>query len=267
MFEEFFKAEGIDFYAVLDAKELTITDRKKFERMEEEIGPILSAVIFLIPYYSGQKTTNLSIYAQPRDYHYYVRLLSERLDSYLKEKTIKIGYRLFSDTSPIAERAAALRAGLGILGNNGLVLNERYGSYFFIGEIFVTEPIPAPRLEAPLSRCEACGACEKVCPTGAIRDPERKMCLSLISQKKNLSEREKALLDAASCKWGCDLCQTVCPYNKNAAHTPIPFFREQLVTRLDEDTVEEEKAKFQARAYSWRGRNILRRNLGWKQEK
>lgn len=261
MLKEFFEREKIDFYAVLSPSELVITDQRKWKKTEEKIGKVQSAAVFLIPYFAGQKTTNLSIYAQPRDYHFYLALLSEHLAAYKEEKGLSFSFCGYADSSPIAERDAALKANLGVLGKNGLVLNEKYGSYVFIGAFFFNiEMKTMPPMEK--RSCLDCGACEKACPTGAILDPERKRCLSLVSQKKNRTPEEDTLLEAAECKWGCDLCQNVCPMNKNAEKTPIPFFLEDHISSLSPEVIEMGKEEFKKRAFSWRGKAILKKNLG-----
>lgn len=261
MLKGFFDREGIRFYRELPARAVRVIDGDKYRRMEEKLGGIQSCVVFLIPYYTGQKTTNLSVYAQPRDYHRYMTELSERFGVYLAKIGADLPFMGYTDTSPIGERDAALKAGLGFLGENGLVLNRVYGSFFFIGEFFLARAIHPEEPTEP-QRCPGCGKCVDACPTGAIRDPERRACLSLLSQKKQLTPEEKTLVDKADCKWGCDLCQNVCPFNQNAEKTPIPFFQTDLVEMLDHDAIEAPKAEFQKRAYAWRGRNVLRRNLG-----
>lgn len=260
MFNDFFEPRGIQCFRELRICDLKIWDKRKWERMTTEMGRVESAVILLIPYFSGQRTTNLSIYAQPRDYHLFFRILTEEFREYCKEKFPDLSVCGFADSSPLDERDAALRSGLGVLGKNGLVIHKTYGSYFFIGEFFLSYAI-APSSPVEPGVCSGCGACEIACPTGAIRDPERKECLSLLSQKKKLSEAEAALVEEASCKWGCDLCQSACPMNQNAKLTPIPFFREHLVTELTTDTIEAPEEEFRQRAFSWRGREVLRRNL------
>ncbi len=260
MFKDFFEPRGIRYFRELGIDDLKIWDKRKWDRMKTEMGRVESAIILLIPYFSGQRTTNLSIYAQPRDYHLFFRGLTEEFREYCKEKFPDLAVCGFADSSPLDERDAALRTGLGVLGQNGLVINQSYGSYFFIGEFFLSRAVSPVNPVEP-GNCPGCGACKAACPTGAICDPERKECLSLLSQKKKLSEAEKALVEAASCKWGCDLCQSVCPLNQNAHLTPIPFFREQLVTELTPDTIEAPEEEFQQRAFSWRGREVLRRNL------
>lgn len=260
MLQEFFHNEGIFFFREIPAEAVRVWDEKKWERVKEKLGRVESVAVFLIPYYAGQKTTNLSVYAQPRDYHGYIRLLSQRFARFLEERGSKADFAAFADSSPIDERDAALRAGLGFLGENGLLIHPEYGSFVFIGEMFLSRAF-SPEPISEIRRCPDCGECRKACPTGAIRDPKRSLCLSLISQKKELTEEESALLDAATCKWGCDLCQNVCPFNRNARETSIPFFREGHVSELTEAAIEAPKEEFLTRAFSWRGRNILRRNM------
>ena len=261
MLKTFFEQENIEFFTPLAPEDVVLWDREKFDRMEEQIGKVKSVVVFLIPYNAGQKTTNLSVYAQVKDYHLYLRELSVRLDAFLKEKGIDVAFRGFADSSPLAERETALGAGLGVMGENGLLIHPKYGSFFFIGAFFFTEILlpNAPKRES--KACFSCGACRKACPTGAIDDPKREKCLSLISQKKNRTPEEDSLLENAECKWGCDLCQNVCPMNRNAALTPIAFFQKHHIARLTPETAELPKEEFQSRAFSWRGREIIRKNL------
>lgn len=261
MLKTFFEQEKIEFFTPLAPEDIVLWDRGKYERMEEQIGTVKSVVVFLIPYNAGQKTTNLSVYAQVKDYHLYLRELSARLDAFLKEKGITAAFRGFADSSPLAERETALRAGLGVMGENGLLIHPKYGSFFFIGAFFFTEILIPNRPKEEAKGCLSCGACKKACPTGAIDDPQREKCLSLISQKKNRSPEEDALLEKADCKWGCDLCQNACPMNRNAALTPIPFFQRDHISELTLESAELPKAEFLSRAFSWRGREIIRKNL------
>lgn len=259
--DDFFKEEGIEYYRELAAADLCVWNAAKYAEMEQKIGGAESCVVFLIPYFAGRRATNLSIYAMPRDYHYYLRGLCERLAAWREARDLSFSFAGYTDSSPIDERDAALKAGLGVLGENGLILNEKYGSFCFIGEVFLSEK-ESPADPLPPRRCPDCGACRAACPTGAVSDPMRQKCLSFLSQKKDRTPEEEELVRKAPCKWGCDICQEVCPYNRSVPLTPIPFFREDLVERLTREEVEADKEDFRLRAYSWRGRAILRRNLG-----
>ncbi len=224
-----------------------------------------SVVIFAMPYYSRASedpTRNLSTYAVARDYHQYFSELAERLLLQLRVAYPDVTFAAFSDHSPIDERDAAARAGLGVIGRNGLLLTESHSSYVFLGEILLDRVLPYREVQE-IHSCSDCGRCTSVCPTSASG-----ICLSALTQKKGtLSSEEEALLEAHDAVWGCDKCQEVCPYTEAARtrgtiYTPIPFFKEQCIpclTRADVERMTEEE--FRARAYSWRGKETILRNL------
>ena len=114
----------------------------------------------------------------------------------------------------------------------------------------------------PHGHCISCGACKSACPTGVLRG-ESPDCLSAITQRKGeLTDREVDLMRKFNTVWGCDLCQRVCPYNKEPKITPISFFREDRITRLTSERLSEmTKAEFSLRAFAWRGRKTVERNL------
>ena len=82
MLQEFFEKEKIEYFAEISIDDATVWDREKLEKIKEKLGRIESVVLFLIPYFAGQKTTNLSVYAQGRDYHLYVKELSCRFEEF-----------------------------------------------------------------------------------------------------------------------------------------------------------------------------------------
>lgn len=221
-----------------------------------------SVIVFLLPYYSG-KTKNISLYAASRDYHIAIKEITDRLIKSFKSEYPKNKFFGFGDHSPIDERHAALIAGLGVLGDNRLLINEKYGSYVFIAEI-ITDLDPdalGDHMPIPIKHCEGCGACLAACPTKSLtKDGE---CLSAITQRKGeLSEFEVELMRSINTVWGCDMCQLACPHNKNPHITPIDFFHEDrieyLTTELLDSMSEED---FADRAFSWRGRKTVKRNL------
>lgn len=224
-----------------------------------------SVVIFAIPYYSNvcEKKHNVSAYAVPRDYHLFAHELADTLTARLKTAFPQNKLAVFADHSPIDERDAAVRAGLGVMGKNGLLITEKYSSYVFLGEI-VTDAI-LPYQEYPVRHCISCGACLAACPW---QRGESDVCLSALSQKKGvLSDAEHAVLCRYNCIWGCDICQEVCPHTQQARatktlYTPIPFFQEDCLPLLSSDLINTINEKeFASRAYSWRGRETIVRNL------
>ena len=138
----------------------------------------------------------------------------------LREAYPDLTFALFADHSPIMEVDAAARAGLGVLGMNGLLLTPGYGSFVFIGELITDadytlvtgEPIPDFPADPP--RCEGCGLCVKACPAGC-RAGDRSGCLSALTQKKgDLTPEETAAIVKGGLVWGCDACQLACPHNR-----------------------------------------------------
>lgn len=218
-----------------------------------------AAIVFLMPYYtelSGKR--NLSRYAVARDYHLYVKGLSERVLLELSAAYPEASFAMFSDNSPIDERHAASLCGLGVMGKNGLVLTEKYGPYVFVGEVLCDLPIEILELRDQYEQrgCIDCGACLSACP-------KKTVCLSALTQKKgSLTEAEENEIVLLGSVWGCDVCQEVCPYSRGLEETPIPFFKEALVPYLTLDILRGMgDSEFGSRAYAWRGRNTVERNL------
>lgn len=235
-----------------------------------------TAVLFAVPYLVtadvSDPTRNLSLYAVPRDYHGYMKELEASVLPALVRCFPDRAFALFADHSPILEAEAAARAGLGVLGLNGLLITPDHGSFVFLGEI-VTDadytavtgaPVPSFPSEPPL--CEGCGACLAACPTGC-RDGDRAGCLSALTQKKGeLSPEEISAVLRGGLVWGCDACQLACPHNRRVIReskdTDIPYFRDDRLLRLDGATLDAMSDEaFTARAYAWRGRRVVSRNL------
>ncbi len=257
----FFEKERIEYFSVLPYSLCRETSPEIMAR--EDFLP-KSVIIFLIPYYTGVGV-NLSRYAVSLDYHLCIKDISLRLIETLKEKFPEARFRAYGDHSPLDERHAAISAGLGILGDNGLLINEKYGSYVFIADV-VTD-IPPEALSAkteaePLKLCHHCSSCKKACPTG-ILSGKGCDCLSFITQKKGeLSDSEASLMIKYNTAWGCDECQSACPYNKAAKLTPVSFFYQERIEEITSDALSSmTKKEFEKRAFAWRGRKTIERNL------
>ncbi len=225
-----------------------------------------SVIVCLFPYFINFSKGNLSRYAAIPDYHTIIHKYLETL-AHNAELT---DFEIFSDISPYNERLLAACAGLGVIGKNGLLINEKYGSYVFVGIIVLN----SLKLESdkPLTEnhCLDCGKCLKACPGKALNDYgiDISKCLSEITQKKgDLNENEKKLIIKTGMVWGCDVCSEVCPMNIRVGETPLPEFKENIISSLylkDIDTLSNKEflQKYADRAFIWRGKKILLRNCG-----
>lgn len=260
MLDSIFGKEKIEYYAVLPYSDLKTINARLFSRIGFEPK---TAIVFLVPYYSGE-TVNISRYAASLDYHLIIKDLTDSVIGAMKERYPDNSFCAFGDHSPINELHAALIGGLGVVGDNGLLINEKYGSYVFIGDI-LTDLLPE-RLGATepsqIRGCIHCGACRSACPTGILRG-EGDDCLSAITQRKGeITPEEVDMMKRVGTVWGCDVCQSVCPHNESAAKTPIDIFYENRIERLSRELLDAmSEDEFKRRAFSWRGRAVLERNL------
>ncbi len=263
----FFAKNNIEYFATLPFSECVST-RPYLYASHPGFTP-QSALVFLVPYHAGA-AENLSIYAAAPDYHCYMKDLLFALTNLLRKHYPHSCFLGFSDHSPIDERLAAAKAGLGVFGKNGLLLTEKYSSFVFIGEVLSDcppEELAALSPSFSIRTCHDCGACAAACPTGILRG-ENASCLSAVTQKKgSLTEEETTLIRENGCAWGCDVCQNVCPYTKNAIKngtltTPIRYFHEGRIAHLTKEMIQGmSDAEFKTRAFAWRGRETLLRNL------
>lgn len=257
------RGEGIEYCRYIPLKLCRITKGYLLEKHGLMIDGG-SVFVFAIPYLAQDTAPqNISSYAVPKDYHLFVRELSARILPILADRFPDNRFAMYADHSPIDERHAAALAGLGVYGRNGTVISERYSSFFFIAEIITDASIEeCEDYEYEIRTCNSCGACLAVCPL------QMEGCLSAITQKKGeLWEHEVSLIKEHRCAWGCDICQNVCPHTVNAInkltiYTDIPFFLDDRTPFLTRELIASMgDSDFSDRAYSWRGRDCILRNL------
>ncbi len=258
---EFFQKKKIDLFAPIPLSACEIRKSYLLEHEGIEKGTV---IMLAVPYLTEaclDPDRNISAYAVSRDYHGFYRALFDELLPLLRERYPNERFAGFADHSPIAELQSAARAGLGVIGQNGLLITDRYSSYVFLGEIITTAEIPCSAGE--IRSCSGCGKCRRECPMGQIGT-----CLSALTQKKGvLTESEQAFILRFGSAWGCDICQEVCPHTQQAIRngtifSPIPYFAQDTVSHLTAQTVRSmDDASFASRAYAWRGRETILRNL------
>lgn len=227
-----------------------------------------TVLVAAFPYFAGDRPGNLSPYARGLDYHVVVVDQLNPICDMLRANYPEDTFVPAADNSPLPEKQAAWMGGLGMRGKNGLLILPPYGSYLFLGTILTSALLDVPK-RPPAPGCGDCGYCMRACPSGALDqhgvEPER--CLSRLSQRKrDLTAEEEAMLARHPYIWGCDICQRVCHHNRDVACTTIPAFTEQLLDSLTlEDleglTTRQFQEKYAARAFTWRGPEVLRRNL------
>lgn len=199
---------------------------------------------------------NISRYAAVNDYHRAVGGVMERVAAALQEEMPDEQFAVFCDNSPIPEVYAAAVAGLGVCGDNGLLIDRQFGSFVFLAEIVTTRAFPPTGTAA--EECLHCGRCRAACPADGAEQDRPGRCLSAITQKKgDLTEREQALVKRGGLLWGCDRCQEVCPLNESARIAPHPCFTEYIPRLAEEDLA----ADLHEKPYGWRGAAPLVRNF------
>ncbi len=170
----------------------------------------------------------ISRYALGRDYHKLLRRrlarLGERIAAALDCAVIQ---RPFVDSAPVLEKPLAARAGLGWIGKNTLLLNREAGSWFFLGELITSVPLPAGTPQAE-DECGKCRACLSVCPTDAFPEPyvlDARRCISYLTIEHPGPIPEPLRAAMGNRVFGCDDCQIVCPWNRFAKPTAEDAFR------------------------------------------
>jgi len=167
----------------------------------------------------------VSRYALGRDYHKILRNRLQKLATRIGDVTGPFGYRVFTDSAPVLEKALARDAGLGWIGKHTLLLSRDAGSWFFLGEIYTDLPLPVD--EPASAHCGTCTRCIDICPTQAIVTPYRldaRRCISYLTIELRGSIPEDLRPLIGNRVFGCDDCQLVCPWNKFAEIATEPDF-------------------------------------------
>jgi epoxyqueuosine reductase len=219
-----------DFPCLLDslakgyAGEMGYLERRKKERGDPRLILPGAKSIFCVglsytpqsEHYPLLEKHPISCYAWGRDYH---KVLGEKLKvlaDYLRETPCPGAQaKWYVDTGPVLERSYAAQAGLGWIGKNTLLLNRKFGSFLFLGEILTDAELA---YDEPVDNlCKTCTSCLEACPVGALEEPgvlNATKCISYLTLERRSDFKGEA--DLHGYLAGCDLCQTVCPYNANA---------------------------------------------------
>jgi epoxyqueuosine reductase len=173
---------------------------------------------------AGPGQGKVSRYAWGGDYHGVIRRRLRELADFHRRLVPHCGVRGVVDTAPILERAFARRAGLGWIGKNNLLVNERFGSWIFLAALLTTEML---KFDEPCNdfstqdRCADCRACIDACPTGALEAPyslNARKCISYLTVEFRGRIPRELRTACGDSLFGCDACQQACPWNRD---TPV----------------------------------------------
>jgi epoxyqueuosine reductase len=196
-----------------------------------------------------------------------VKQVEDAIHEEVGESEPQLITRSYVDTGPIVERVFAKYAGVGWIGKNTCIINQKIGSWLFLGVILTSLEI-TPNVPAP-DRCGTCTRCIEACPTNAILAPyklDSNRCISYLTIEKRGSIPEEQRAGMGRHVFGCDICQDVCPWNRKAPATTAPEFspREALVNPaldwLAEMSSEEFRDTFRGSPIRRAKRSGLRRN-------
>jgi epoxyqueuosine reductase len=163
-----------------------------------------------------------------RDYHDVILPKLRALEEKIRDVTGQPEIRMWSyvDTGPIVERVLAQHAGIGWVGKNTCVINQQIGSWLFLGVILTSLELEAG-IPAP-DRCGTCTRCLDACPTNAFIGPyklDASKCISYLTIEKRGEIPEDLREGMGRHVFGCDICQDVCPWNREAGITTVPAFQ------------------------------------------
>lgn len=212
---------------------------------------------------------SIARYARGQDYHGFVRKKIRKLAAFIRRLWPDAEARPLCDVEPILERAFAMRAGIGFVGKNGIVIAPGKGSFMMLGEVVTTlELMPdVPMME----RCGSCTRCVDACPTNAFAAPfvlDARKCISYFTIEHPGAPPEHLHEALGDHFFGCDVCQDVCPYNRTSRPLPVrtdgfrPLERWKELGLFDFVTMDEEtfSRQTQGTPLSRAGRGGLARN-------
>lgn len=178
-----------------------------------------------------------ALYARGEDYHIHFKSELEEVAEELRSQYPGEEFLCFTDSAPILERDLAYRAGLGWFGKNTCLIHTEHGSLFFIGQILTSLSVEANKTPLP-DHCGTCDRCIQACPTGALepRKLDANKCISFWTIEAREAAAPEIRVKTGNWFFGCDICQTVCPWNEKVfGRESMRAAPEQTTADLHED--------------------------------
>lgn len=243
-------------------------------RVESLLSDARSILLFAYPYRFRQVERKLrgsaykiARYAWQKDYH---QLLKTKLSRLMAD--FSLTGRAVSDSAPFPERYWARRAGLGKIGRNGMLIDDKLGSYFLIASlVLANELCPAPPAQtAPPARdseflCGDCRLCVDACPTGALSgdslmDTARCISFRTVESRQETTAFAKPLRQH-SWIFGCDVCQQVCPWNKSVFAADEFNAEHPLAAQIAQGRLPTSRSQLKGSVFHRRGVQKLQQNV------
>jgi epoxyqueuosine reductase len=218
----------IDFYEKWLAQNLHgsmtyLKDHLELKRSPQQLSKSLKSVISVSQSYfpAVQKSSlkipaRVALYSQNEDYHFWLKEKLQLIADRLKSEHPEHEFLAYVDSGPVLERDLAYQNGLGWFGKNTCLIHPKHGSLFFIAEILTSlesesshEPLP--------DFCGKCNKCQEICPTEALLSPrtlDATKCISFLTIESKTTPPQELRSKMGDWFFGCDLCQTVCPWNE-----------------------------------------------------
>lgn len=267
-----------DFYAY--RKENNLENEFEEKDIEKRINPNIyleegkTIISIAFPYCNSEdfncNNNGFSIYTKRYDYHRVVKKYLDEICKFIESlEGMAVG---LVDSNSLPERYIAYLCNVGFIGKNNMIITKKHGSYVFLGEIITDLKIESEtkrtfNMISYHKECGECDICLRECPTKSINKAKvnPNICLSYMTQKKELSDKEIKLLKERGNIFGCDFCQLKCPCNEDLEGKALKEFEileymnEEPYTYANMDN-KYFKEKISKTSCGWRGKNVIRRN-------
>ena len=197
--------------------------------------------------HSDTRLGKVAKYAWGKDYHSVIEKKLKKLRMFIIEKAHddlnidlqKNDFKIYSDAGPLLERAYAARSGIGVVGKNGMLITQKYGSWVFLAELLTSLELDFDKVvdgsqsgnvvqeNMDFSSCGTCTKCMDACPMNAIIAPgkiDASKCISYQTIENRGEISDEVYQKMGDRIFGCDICQEVCPHNCRAQQTDIEEF-------------------------------------------